>query len=385
MVQRATAVNPTILVWARERAGLAVGDIASRLGKEAALVTSWERGEAFPAYGQLEAIAEACKRPIALFFLPEPPEEAPLQNEFRTLPAADLAGLGSDTRFALRDAHAFQTSLRELTGGRNPTKRNISKDFHLANTSEVIAFARKVREYLAVPLAIQQSWSSSNLAMDAWRTVLEGVGIFVFKRSFKDRVVSGFCLHDDEFPLIVVNSSTPFARQIFTLFHELAHLLFGVSSITKNDPTLLARFAPADRHLEIACNRFASEFLVPEESFPWNELTSADIDSFSESMADLYNVSREVILRRLFDKGLVSNDIYATRAATWANDPAREGEAGGGGSYYATQSAYLSRTFLGLVFAQFRAGRISLPEISDHLRMRAKNVAKFEDFLFSRG
>jgi len=72
MVERATAVNPAILVWARERAGLSVGEVASRLGKEPEIVTAWEAGEAFPAYGQLEQLAEMLyKRPVALFFLPD--------------------------------------------------------------------------------------------------------------------------------------------------------------------------------------------------------------------------------------------------------------------------------------------------------------------------
>ncbi|MBK8246692.1 MAG: helix-turn-helix transcriptional regulator [Gemmatimonadetes bacterium] len=118
MVQRASSVNPSVLLWARERAGLSVAEVAERLGKPPEVIAAWESGEAFPAYGQLERLAETLyKRPVALFFLPSPPEEAPVRSEFRTLPDADLEALGPDTRYALRDAHAFQASLRELSGG----------------------------------------------------------------------------------------------------------------------------------------------------------------------------------------------------------------------------------------------------------------------------
>src|SRR5687768_14085816 len=112
---RATAVNPRLLVWARERAGLALTDAASRIGKSAEALEAWEQGRSHPTYLQLEALAERVyQRPVALFFLPEPPAEEPVRRQFRTLPDIEIEALSSDTRFALRDARAFQESLREL-------------------------------------------------------------------------------------------------------------------------------------------------------------------------------------------------------------------------------------------------------------------------------
>lgn len=265
MAQRASAINPAVLRWARERAGLSIGDVASRLGKDPAVIAAWESGDAFPAYGQLEQLAESLyKRPVALFFLPAPPDEPPVQNEFRTLPDADIAALGADTRYALRDAQAFQTSLRELTGGRNPAERLIFRELSAAATTDPVTLAARARDYLGIGLVDQQRWSDAEKAMAAWRMALENVGVFVVKRSFSDRAVSGFCVHDAVFPLIVINNSTSFARQIFTLFHELAHILFGVSSMTVVDPDLITRLSPSNKRLEIACNQFAAEVLVPD-------------------------------------------------------------------------------------------------------------------------
>jgi Zn-dependent peptidase ImmA (M78 family)/transcriptional regulator with XRE-family HTH domain len=386
MPQHASAINSALLVWARERAGLSLHEVAARLGRDTSVIEAWETGASAPTYGQLEKLAEKVyQRPVALFFLPEPPEEAPLRTEFRTLPDADLDGLGADTRYALRDAHAFQTSLRELTGGENPAPRRILDDVHSVAGESMLALAVRTREYLGVSLQEQQRWASTEAAMSCWRAALEAVGVFVFKRSFREREVSGFCLHDADFPLIVINNTTPFSRQVFTLFHELAHLLIGVSSISKEDPSLMARFAPADRQLEMACNQFAAELLVPDSSVRWADFRASSAASFIESTAGLYSVSREVVLRRLRDRGLISAHQYGKFVEGWTDDPVREGGGGRGGSYYATQSAYLSRAFVNLAFAQFRAGRITLPDISEHLRMRAPNVLKFEDYLFGRG
>lgn len=385
MVQRASAISPAVLVWARERAGLSIAEVAARIGKAPEVVAAWERGESFPAYGQLETLAEdVFKRPVALFFFPEPPAEQTVRHEFRTLPEADAESLSSDTRYALRDAHAFQLSLREISGGQNPAFRLISRDIRPSPDQDLVQLASALRDYLGISLAVQQSWRNAEVALTEWRDAVEACGVFVFKRSFKDSDISGFCLHDDVFPIVVINNSTPFTRQVFTLFHELAHILFGVSSITRSDPRSTASFVPAYAPIEVACNRLAAEFLVPSASLPWQDFRADEQDDFVSDMAARYNVSREVVLRRLLDRGLVTRDTYVAHALEWNTEAPRDGGGESGGNYYSTQAVYLSRAMLGMTFSQYRAGRLSLPEVAEHLRMKAKNVAKFENYLFAR-
>jgi hypothetical protein len=67
----------------------------------------------------------------------------------------------------------------------------------------------------------------------------------------------------------------------------------------------------------------------------------------------------------------------------WADEADSRSE-GSGGNYYATQAAYLGKAFLSLAFSQYRAGKITLPELADHLRIRAKNIGKMEDFAFQQ-
>lgn len=386
MAVRATSLNPTVLAWARERSGYSLAEAADRIGKTAEALASWERGEAFPTYGQLEQLAESVyRRPVALFFLPAPPDEPPVQRQFRALPEAEVEGLSPDTRYAIRDTLAFQESLRELSGGTNPAQRQITRDIQASSDADPIQLAAAVRDYLAISLDDQRRWSGADEGMSTWRAAVEAAGVFVFKRSFKQREVSGFCVHDATFPVIVVNNSTPFTRQTFTLFHELAHLLYGVSSITKDDPTFETRLTPADRRIEVACNRFAAEFLLPSRAVPWDRFAPDRLAEFVGEVALRFHVSREVVLRRLLDRRLISNDVYVEMARSWNQEPARPGAGEGGGNYYATQASYLSRAFVDLAFSQYRGGRLSLNDLAEHLRMRARNVGKLEDFLFSRG
>ncbi len=51
-----------------------------------------------------------------------------------------------------------------------------------------------------------------------------------------------------------------------------------------------------------------------------------------ERLANRYSVSREVVLRRMRDKGLVSQTLYEEKAAEWAAQ-AEERESSGGNSF----------------------------------------------------
>jgi Zn-dependent peptidase ImmA (M78 family) len=91
--------------------------------------------------------------------------------------------------------------------------------------------AVQVREYLGVSMEEQHGWTDDDDALKRWREALFSAGIYVFKDAFRVEEFSGFCLYDDVFPLIYVNNSSTKTRQMFTLFHELAHLLFHTSGI----------------------------------------------------------------------------------------------------------------------------------------------------------
>ena len=160
MVTRATAVNPRVLRWSRERMGLTVEDVATRLRRKPEEIVAWEAGHKAPTYRQLEELAgRLYKRPLAIFFFPEPPEEEDLRAEFRTLPAPEFDELLPDTRFAIREARARQQSLRELTEGRNPAARLITHDITPTPSGSAEELAADVRRYLGVSVGEQQSWA----------------------------------------------------------------------------------------------------------------------------------------------------------------------------------------------------------------------------------
>lgn len=389
MSQQVSGINPQILVWAREKAGQSVEEVAAAFKKDPEIVLSWEKGTAAPTYVQLEKLAyKVYKRPIALFFFPEPPAEPDPRQEFRTLPDSEIEDLSPDTRHKVREAVALQLSLAELTGGINPSPRRILRDIAVSTPVSSDAIARRVREYLGLTLKEQSGWRGKEEALKAWRTAVEDAGIFVFKDSFKQRDVSGFSLYDEQFALIVINNSTAPSRQIFTLFHELAHLLLHESGVTKKDDRFVETLSGDARRVEVFCNQFAAEFLVPKEEFSNAVRQFGTSDQAVADLASQYNVSREVVLRRMLEMGLISSQRYRSQAAKWVEDyetaRAANKDKRGGGNYYNTQASYLSERYTNLAFSSYYRGGISVDKLADYLNINVKSLPGLEQVVLQR-
>lgn len=383
MAHPVSGINPAILAWARERSGQTLVQVAEALGKDPELVQRWEIGEAAPTYVQLETLAyKVYKRPIALFFFPAPPDEPEPAQEFRTLPDFEIEDLTPDTRFKVRQALALQLSLAELSDGGNPAEQLITRDLAIDPSRSPAQAARTVRDYIAITVDEQIGWKTTEEALRAWRTKVEEAGVFVFKDTFKQRDVSGFSLFDDEFPLIYVNNSTSKTRQIFTVFHELAHLLVHTGGMTLRDDTYIRALHGDAKQVEIFCNAFAAHVLLPDADFKKQDHAVDDQNILR--LARRYKVSREVILRRLLDMGLVTQQIYSRKTEQWAQDYFERAAEDPGGNYYLTQASYLSDAYMRMAFGTYYRGAITLEQLAGYLNLKASSVSGLEQVVLER-
>jgi Zn-dependent peptidase ImmA (M78 family) len=383
MKQVAQGMNPEVLKWAREKAHYSVNDIALRLNKDPEVILAWEGGSELPTYIQLEKIAyEIYKRPIAIFFFPSPPVEADSSKSFRTVPEHDLQLLLPDTQFALRQAEAMQLSLYELMDNhRNISNRIIFRDIKLNEYDSIIASTHNLRNYLGVSLKTQFSWKKPEYALELWRDIIQELGIFVFKRSFKEEGISGFCLLDDEFPLIYLNNSMAHTRQIFSLFHELSHILMGENGMTFQNDSYIHHLSSHYKKIETFCNRFTAEFLVPSSFFSTLEKHDFYNDTVVSSISGKCNVSREVILRRALDFGYIDQGHYDKKAAEFAKYAKTFTKTKGGGNYYRTQATYLGRKYLKLAFSHYYQRRISEQQLAGYLNIKVRSISGLENIV----
>ena len=367
----ALPITPAVVQWARERAGYTIED-ASKVFKK---IAAWEAGEAAPSYPQLEQMAEKFKCPVAVFFFPRPPDVPAVEQSFRTLTAGDLAVIPRTVRTFLRRGQAMQINLAELNDGKNPAPRVITRDLKFSPNSSLDKIAADVRKYLGVGIAEQASWKSAEQALEAWRDVFAQVGVFVFKDAFRAKGYFGFCLYDDEFPIIYVNNSCAKSRQIFTLFHELGHLLFHTSGIDILDHHYINHLPEDARKIEIICNGLASRVLVPDDEFAKAlQGRPADRDTATK-LAEYFSVSRAVIYLKMLDRLLIDAGEYAAAVKLW-DEQVKPGE--GGGNYYNSHFVYLGPRYIDLAFARYYQRRFDDVQLAEYLNIKPKNLPTFE-------
>ncbi|MCU7890273.1 MAG: ImmA/IrrE family metallo-endopeptidase [Candidatus Thiodiazotropha sp. (ex Ustalcina ferruginea)] len=376
-----SGIQPTVIKWARETVGLSVADVAQILKRPASDIEDWESGQTAPTYPQLEKLAyQVYKRPLAIFFLPAPPEEVLPQREFRTLPDADLQSLSRDTYLHIRRAHAYRLALKEVFENRNPIDRRITSEIFLSHSQSVTEQAKNIRVFLGIDINDQIRWKSVDFALKQWRKVIEDSGVFVFKAAFKQKDISGFCLVDKQLPIIYLNNSTTKTRQIFSLLHELAHLLLSINGLSKFNKDYIDHLPKTNKQIERFCNSISAEVLIPESDF---KIQIADLPLNAEhaseevfsNLANRYGVSREAVLRRLLDQNSVSKVFYERKVKIW-NAQKKQSS---GGDWYLNQGAYLSNRFMNEVIGRHYRHQITLEHAADLLGIKPKNFAGLEE------
>ncbi len=377
-------VNPAVIVWARETAGISVEEVARRMKKSIEVILSWEKGDDAPTYIQLEKLAyQIYKRPLALFFFPEPPQEETPKQSFRTLPEQEIEIMSSRMKILIRKARVMQENLAELNERANPSEKQIFKELTFDVNQPLVEMTNTIREFLGISLDMQMSWKNTDEAFKVWRERLEENGIFIFKDAFKDEGFSGFCLYDNEFPIIYINNSKSATRQIFTLFHELAHILFRTGGIDTRLDDYINYLEGDNRKIEIICNHFAGAFLVPDSDF--NAQTSGFTvnDRTLQILADRYKVSREVILRKFLDRKIIDQKYYSDKTEQWAKSV--KSQKGKGGDFYRNMGVYLSQKYLELAFTHFYQKRISDSQLANYLGVKTKSLPGMENIMMSKG
>src|SRR5664280_543803 len=99
-------VEPAVLRWARESIGLSVLAAERKLGLPEGRVEAWETCEATPTIAQLRSAASVYKRPLGVFFLPEPPTDFDAMRDFRRHVGASAGAWSSELHGEFRRAQA---------------------------------------------------------------------------------------------------------------------------------------------------------------------------------------------------------------------------------------------------------------------------------------
>lgn len=362
-------VNNDILVWARQELNITQEEVADRMGRNIEDIINWEEGKDYPTYAQLEKLAYTIyKRPLAVFFFPNIPNIPKNNGKFRTLDNEIFNEIPTRIIELMNQARVMQLNLQELDSNSRIRITELELDIHEQN------FYEKLRDVLGVDLELQKKAKNMSDAFEMWRSAFYECGVYVFKEAFKDNSFSGFCLYDIKYPVIYINNSMSYSRQIFTLFHELCHILIKTSGIDKANDDYISRLELDNRKLEMICNMFAGKFLVPTNDL-LKLIDNVEINEKNiEKLSKKYSVSRDVILRKLLDMGKISKEAYEKKHSDYQEEMYRKPINSGGGNYYNTKKAYLGENYINDVCSNYYSGKIDLYETANYLNVRVEAI-----------
>ena len=321
-------ITPEVLSWAVEESGYSDEQIAAYIGVSADDLASWTRGDTRPTLTPLKKLATKLHRQLATFLLPAPPKRAPLQVQFRSIGPQPARRLSPTERRFLRRARRQQGIIGWLSRELNEPTPNLPR--HLASDAPDAAGA-VMRERLNIEFSQQVKWTSPSRAFDHWREAVGGIGVTVFVYSLGRDSCNGFSLSHERAPVIAVSSAWREEARIFTLFHELGHLLLRGSSACLERVGRL-RKDPIERW----CERFAASVLLPAgavgEILHLQRIGSTGRVrelSVARTVARKAHVSLRAATLRLIEVGLASWDLYDEIPPV--SDKKPDGGGGGGG------------------------------------------------------
>ena len=216
----------------------------------------------------------------------------------RTLPDEIVNSFSKNVIIQFEKAKVYQLSLEELYGRKESIiaqRSSFPKDIE-----QLCSF---IRTQLEFPISAQKARRSTKVVFEIFREKFYDLGIYVFKDAFRDDRISGICLNDDHFPVIIINNSMSFARQNFTLFHELYHLISDTSGAEIIRDDYYIALNDTQTEIERACDSFANAFLVPMDDFKQQLKKKPLNEDRIEDLSTLYSVSKEAIMYKLYMMG----------------------------------------------------------------------------------
>lgn len=375
------APTPVVLKWARERMNYSVEQAAKELGEDVANISDWEASTGSPSYLQLEALADFYGIPIAVFFFPSPPELGDAKRRFRLLPVKERAAIDPDTLRTAYHGEAIQDVLKEAHDGINPSHSPVHESVNLNLTDDLPEKALEIRKAIGISIEMQSSWKSYQEAFHAWKSAIEENGIYIFQHHFSQNIIDGFCISDEIFPIIFLDNQKAEARRIFTIAHELAHILLGTNSITIEDTDSINNLDAQDQAIERFCNRMANEILIPQSDFQ-NEFSQkpATEIKFYKDASRRYRVSTQVILYKCLNLNWINYSQFENIMGDMGNYRNRSPRTKNpGGNFYRNQVSYWGEKFLREIIQKGHDGKISMSDLSSLLRMKIPTILELED------
>lgn len=383
------AVNPGILQWARETAGLSLeqaahalqlNDSSTSTGSEK--LAAYEAGEKEPGRTLLKRMSQKYRRPLLVFYLSEPPTKGDRGKDFRTLPIEVQMEYDADLDALIRSIRARQNIVRSLLEDEESEPLSFVGSANLQQDHKAVA--QNIISILGFKLSDFRAKRTVGEAFAYLRECVENSGIFVLligdlgshHSTIPVEVFRGFAVADHIAPFVVVNDKDARSAWSFTLLHEVTHLWLGTTGISNTSDK---------RDIERFCNSVAGSILLPSQELvelanlrnaPMDEV-EAEVSRFAEDR----NLSRTMVAYNLHKQGAIGQALWQQLVIIFEKDrielekrlKATERK-GSGPNYYIVRRHRLGPALLGLTSRTLKSGILSPTKAGIILGIKPRNV-----------
>lgn len=391
-------VNPKILQWARETAGLTIEDAVEQLKIQPIKGTSQlerlhklESGDIQPTKQMLVNMSKKYHRPLIVFYLEKPPAKSDRGEDFRTLPRDFSSAVNGLVDALVRDVLVRQSILKSAIEDDEDIKM-LPFVGSVDTKIDAVNLASTISTTLHFNLDQFRKQSTPDDAFKYLRGLVENAEIFVlilgnlgsYHTNIEAKMFRGFTLSDNIAPFIVINENDSKSAWSFTLLHELAHLWLGQTGIS-NEYSNLA--------IEKFCNNVASEILLPSSEL--NALDNiSNNTSYDEtkdkinSFARDRNISSTMVAYKLLLHNNINpstweklrDDFYSLWLYNKIERKKKFTSKKSGPSYLTLRNYSLGKHLISFVNQMMRGGDLSTSKASKVLGVSPTNLQKLTKF-----
>lgn len=321
------AIKPHILKWAVARTNMSLDELSQT--SDFTNIIDWIEGIKQPTIRQAELLAKRAEIPFPFLLLDDPVEDDIPLPDFRRRGDTGVVDPSLELEQVIKDCMGRLDWYLDFARVEELSPLSLLKSFKLTDDPESAAKA----------VSAQLGWEpgryvAGEQAVTKLADFIEAAGILVMrssmvknntKRPLNEDEFSGFTLIEGGYALIFINARDTKSAQLFSLAHELGHVILGKQGVSAEKS-----IAGAPR-IERWCNLFAAEFLIPASYFlqVWEAQFSAQ-DAIIE-IAHRVGASPEAVVWRGVDLGLVDRSEAGPLIRDCSYAGPRKKETGGNG------------------------------------------------------
>lgn len=381
-------VTPELLVWARNLDSISVGEIAAKMHTTSERILEWENGTAHPTLTQAKNLAKQYRVPFVYFYLPDIPQKTKRLDkvDYRTFGnVGDQFVMSRELRWLLRDIEDRRDTMLTLYADEGQDVKKFP--IKLATSTDESQIADAIRQLLGLTVDIQRTFRKPETALNYCIRKLESYDVLIFQAAkVQQAEMRGLSVAYEKMPIIVLNRKDEPSARLFTLFHELVHIITRTSGVC-NETT---QSANTNNNVELACNRIAGNALVPKSAIKKHakleELRTYGFDDFYiNAIARDFAVSKEVIIHVLWELNIITKDFYFETLRRYKDEyDAHVAKRPKGFLPPVTDTGtQVGKLYARTVLGAYHADRISARDTSNFLLdLKAKNFSKLERWCF---